>query len=637
MTPDLATKNLGAKLSGTLDDSYWGKWIVSGRLAPGFKRGDLTLSGNVADANGEKCLSIPFVPSVVWTHVAVDGALDVSLFLAFDVDSKAAPISTKTTIVAKGATLSLLGVNLDLANTTGTVVVDGDRVRFSGIEGTDFGGKIGGDGSLDFGDPVPKLRLDLRLNRLEVAKLREKWLPDAPNLVGRLDGGADLAIAFADGMIDLTGTTGSAKIADAMVEGLPIDRLNVSLVKDRSVAGDLAEQPLIPGARIPGTLVATGAWNGVEAREVVDRLVALGVMSPLPVSGKLTVKVNARAPLDGRLKRPRGFKIAANATLVNGSLFRVPIARVSGKLDLDRGVLSFQDVQGRLAPQKDPKAGTPLAFKGFGSVAVDPLAQVIFHLETEPFSPAALAEVLGPRTVPIEGNVSLNFDARADAGRLSDPAAWTGDGVLQSARLVTTVKENPKIVLADLKTPIRLTNGCVELPELAATLEGEPVNASLKVDLKAPFAFAASGDFPRRDLGVWLARFGEGPTDSSGFDGVLSGKIESKGTLEPFSRTVAGSGLLAKFRMENSLIGDLPFRFELPQTGRLVVRVIDAKTFGGVVSAEVRAPVGRTETRRLGSKARQLSRASICIKSFRFCLSRNCRPCPVAQTVDSRS
>ena len=593
LTPDPATKNLGGILSGKLDDSYWGKWTIVGRVAPGFKTGDFTLSGGCPTTNMEKLLSIPFVPSVVWTHVTADGPMEASLFLAFDLKSKTTPITTKTTVVSRGATLGLPNLNLNLVDSTGSATVDGGVVTFTALQGNAIGGQMSGDGNLSWVSDVPMLHLNLRLNRLEVARLREKWLPTAPRIDGTLVGGADLAIAFTEGTIDLTGTSGTAEILNAMVVGLPVEHLRLSLAKERTVAADLPETPLIPGSRIPGTLGASGEFNAIEAREAVDRLVALGVISPLPVSGKLNVRFDVRTPLDGRLKRAAGYKVFAVASLAEGSLFDVPVQALSGRFDLDRGVLTFNDVKGRLAPAKDPKAGPQLAFTGFGGIAVDPREELAFHIETNPFSPAALAEVLGSQAVPVAGTVSLDVNAHADAAHLTDPLAWNGNGLLISDRLASTAETGPKLFVADLKAPIEIADGRLSIPSLAASLEGEPLYASLGVGLKAPFAFAANVDLPRRDLLVWLDRLEANPLDAGGFDGLLSARIESSGTLRPFASTVEGSGLLANLRKGNTNIGDVPFRFELPEVGRLVVHVLNARTFGGVVSGEVRAPIGR--------------------------------------------
>ena len=256
----------GGNLTVKSDDPTWGRATATGHFDPSFQVGEFEIAtgpGFVADP--EKLARIPFVPVEVWSNIKPRGPVDARVKIKLAVDSPR-PVAVHTDINFKGTAAKLSTLQIESTDTTGRVAIDDALVKLDDLRGKAIDGSIAANGTLDFGEKVPRFDLALRLRGVDVAKAPPSWQLGEVGATGRLSGRVDLKVALAPVGPDLTGTTGRAVIEDGSLQGIPIKSLSLGLKADGndlqyetlpqgSVDKDHLEQPT------PALAVAEGAGS----------------------------------------------------------------------------------------------------------------------------------------------------------------------------------------------------------------------------------------------------------------------------------------------------------------------------------------------------------------------------------------
>ena len=360
---------------------------------------------------------------------------------------------------------------------------------------------------------------------------------------------------------------------------------------------DKKPPPRPGGFVLPKSLATEIEFDDVDLVQIIAKARGLGIPLPFAVSGKLSLKAKATIPL-GALRDVRGYAFHGRATLKGASIAGVDLGAVEAKVDLEKGVLDLSELRGQLVDRPDgspanPPPATELsprqgpltrgAFRGQLHAEIAPPGKITAHFEGDALPIGEVAAPVLPNPSPLSGAVSVAVDVAADGAHLDDPKTWSVSGRLDAASV-----RYRDTVLSRLTTTIRLTDGRVTLPDLAATLEGHPLKARLSAAVVVPYAFEASVDAADWDLDAVLAFVPSLPRPAP-VGGRLTVRVAARGTLRPQSLAVDGDGLIKSFRAGPVMLGDLPIRW---RTEGNVIRatIADARPLGGSLAAEADVP-----------------------------------------------
>lgn len=215
----------GYVLDGTVTDSMWGTWAMSGKLSADLAGGDFTVSSASAQLRDSQLRTIPFVPIEVWDHLSASGTADVSFTLSFRTSGelgyavRVKPAKVSLTVPDIGVTLTDVTGDMEIAD--GTVTIANGSVALA--DGT---AKVNGKYSFD--QPTQVIEVMAEASGVNVKKLPKKWgLP--PKLEGKLQGTANLELQIGpDGKPKYLGG-GAAEVIGATFNGLKIDEFKLSL------------------------------------------------------------------------------------------------------------------------------------------------------------------------------------------------------------------------------------------------------------------------------------------------------------------------------------------------------------------------------------------------------------------------
>lgn len=646
LTARLAPDGDALSLAARSSDPVWGPIQVLGKLGPDLVTGHLEMrSGRPIALTPERVATLPFVPPEVWREVSPDGEVDVRLALDLGrfPDGRAARVRIELGL--RGATVHSRSLGLAATGTSGTIVVDDALVTLEKTAGQAVGGTVRAQGTLDFGKVPNVFDVDLDLTSVDVADTPSTWQLDELGVTGRLTGHARLHAVLRPETVDLSGSTGHAVVEEGTIQGIPFQSMRLGMsaqgrdlrydsphpddprsgrgtARERSSGPDggaprrgrwsapaavvlVGLQTPAPGppdsppkVTLPRSLTTHLVLADVEVAELVARLeTLLGFPFPLPITGKLSLEADATVPL-GQLRDVREYAFHGDLTIKGASVFRVDVGRLSARIDLADGALELTDLRGRLVdlPDGGPRnppgvaeeavpAEGPLpagTFRGTLHAAVDPPGQLTARFEGKDLPVGELAAPALPRPTPLSGLASLDFEARADLKAARDPAAWTASGHASSQRVT-----HDDARLDQLALRFVVAAGKLEVKELTARLEGQPLEADFHVGLAPPHTFDGHLDVTSWDLARLLAwRPGH---VSAPVGGTCSIHAKATGTLRPRRVEAEGQGRLEAFTAGPFAVGDVPFDW-MTQADDVVVSVTDAHPFGGTVSARALVP-----------------------------------------------
>jgi translocation and assembly module TamB len=623
LTPEIE----GARLAASTDDPTWGHWTAQGHMDGGLRTGQVVLSGSHVAANLNKVARIPYVPEEVWKHVVPDGPVDVALSLAL-VAGKPSSLQVRTTVGFQNTVMDLPTLGLHTTAATGQIVVEDGVVRLEKLSGQALGGTVSSDGTLDFSRSPLRFDIALDLQQIDVSQTPSSWQLQEIAATGRLTGKARLVVVMNPNGADLTGSSGEAVLEGGTVQGIPVKSLRLTMRADGndlqydtsqpsadarglgvvSLVALQAPAPVAPSTparaqpvpargrlRLPKSISTDIELEDVDLGKLVRRVEKLGIRLPVAVAGRLSLKAKAKIPL-GSFRDLKGYAFHGDLTLKGAKIAGVDLGRLEARLDLEDGVLALTDFRGRLVDQpggpihKTPAPSEPVAaegplppggFRGRLRAELSPPGPLTASIQGNQLP---LGELLEPAThgpPPASGRITLDAEAQGRVDALGDSGAWAVKGRVESVQV-----RYRGTTLDAVSTAFALKEGHLELPDLEARMGGRPLQAQLKVDLAAPYAFSGHVDLTGWSVPAMLALIPGAPA-SMPLDGTLTTRAEAAGTLTPWTIRTRGAGRLDQVRVGPLRLGELPFKWST-EGEAILVSVVEAHPLGGKLSAEAR-------------------------------------------------
>jgi hypothetical protein len=209
LKPDQGT--LVAK--GTVADSYWGTWTLSGKIDPQTGRGESLLATERTDVSMAKLQAIPFVSPNLWEQVHVDAQTTVQLRLVFD--PAAGSWKYRVEMHPEQAKVYVKAITLQSDRVEGKVIVEDGQVTLKELHGMTADGGIATNAQLDFRRPLREMTFAISVYRVDTHRLPKEWR--LPVLVGgRLTGNALLKVTVGGEPHVLTTGEGKGRLNDRL-------------------------------------------------------------------------------------------------------------------------------------------------------------------------------------------------------------------------------------------------------------------------------------------------------------------------------------------------------------------------------------------------------------------------------------
>ncbi len=454
-------------LSGTIDDTAWSKWTVTGDISREHRTGFIELATEDGPLTLDKLRSIPFVPPAVWQHVNPEGRAAAIVRLWTDSTSD---VHYTVDIKPKAAALTLPDANVTLANVTGLINVSGAKVKLAGTRAELAGGNLSVEGDFDFGPEPTVVNLRVAAERLDIKKLPPEWnLPK--DIEGKLKGNADLALKIhSDSRIEPSGG-GTGIITDVKILGFPGDDIPIHLRRrgnqyefqqpQKKAAAPQAfdflfgtvlllqgpktiDPPTKDDKKEPSkgddpVLDATIRFRDIDIAELLAKLnVKLDYKINGKVSAEATIMVPITQAVNAAAYRFTG-KVSSPALVLEG----LTIRDLTANMTYQDGTFTLTDLSGKIDQVGEPTG----MFRGTLSAATSPPGEVgALTVDRIP-----LGEVL--KAVPgfalnVKGMVSGKVAISAPYEKLTDSKEWSGSSEVFSKQLIVEGRRATDIRLA---------------------------------------------------------------------------------------------------------------------------------------------------------------------------------------------
>lgn len=641
ITARLRQDGEGLSLAGTINDPDLGDWSV--QLATNSPAGvrSITLRTAHVCVTPERLQSVPFVAPVVWQHVQGvqgTGGIDITVQIG------PAPNSTHYRVVIAAESLRgyLDDVDLHVEQVRGLITIEDGIIQLRDIQGNAAGGEVRVSGKLDLHDTPEQFQFVTRVTNLDVRRLPPKWgLP--PKLTGRLTGQGDLRITTDQGRVRTSGQ-GEGVITDAHIAGLPADPITLKLHADGKrfhFTQHLSPQGVKAEALLPALMLVAGqaadpapplvtdwltrgaqwlergiAWIGGGIKESADWLAtqvkrkpsqpgpepnyleanlrlrdvelqqllkSLDVSVPFPISGRITIQVQAAIPVDtpGDLKK---YRLRGEADLPDLTLAGIHVEQVKARVTYTDGVLQLEQLTGRL-PAAESVAGT---FQGTARLEVIPRGKFNARLALHEIPLNQVLAVVPGAAEGAAGSLSGVVEAEVPADRLQEVAAWQVLG-----RITAKQVRAYGWILNDAGASVRLRRGALTLAGIRGSLEGAAVTGQVNLEVAAPYPFRGDVALANVDL-TTLQRLAPELRPPVTIAGGFRAMAELRGTLQPLALTTEGDGAAEALKVANFRLGNLKFHWE-SDARRLRLTNVQAVVGRGEVTGSATVPLQAAE------------------------------------------
>ncbi len=350
------------------------------------------------------------------------------------------PAKLKTTVTFQKTRVVLPNLGLVGDGVTGRATIQDLVVGLDDVRGRLAGGRTAMTGTLDFSKQPFRYQLAMDVEGLDLAALPASWQLDKTGIKGRVSGTAAMRMVRTPHGLDLTGSTGSGRIDEAVVEGIPLQQLRVTLRGEGLRPFDDSSAP--NGPFLPQWIGGEFQVRDVELEKVLAHFdsTPTGGSRDVVISGRLAMEARARFPV-GSLDDLKAYTVRGTADLAGASVGGLDLGRLKGRLDLHEGVLELTDLRGRLAdrPQGDgphrptelPAADGPLPPGGFrGRVRAELVGDRKLHLDFDGVE-LPIGELIAPATsrdLPLSGRLTIQGSAEARGRAWSDSRIWKLSG-----------------------------------------------------------------------------------------------------------------------------------------------------------------------------------------------------------------
>jgi hypothetical protein len=568
---DLILRSRDGKLTatGNIRDPRLGTWTLNGEFALADSTGSVTAKTDAPVALAPDTLkAIPFVPKETWETVELNGTSNVAVRIGHGAGDT---WNWRVQCDPTNTLLKVFPIDLAVAETSGSVTVEGAVVTLKNVRGKAAGGTLAADGVLNFDKTPSELELKVVAGNLDVKQTPKTWKIDHYVDEGRLDGQADITLVLAEGRIQprgegrakivgksfggkaevdvrLTGDGERLRFTDdpgpraaippaGVFVGVPPsgglgfarrqeDRLKADLrqtqaaiflallLQPPSAPAKPAEEPLIP-EYVQANLKLTD----VDLEELLKRG---NIATPVKLAGKVSLRIKAEIPT-GNL---RGIKFyVAEGTVSSPSLQieGLTLKNVRSEVRLKDGVLTLTELSAEFPPTAP---GEPAGrFLGTARFGIDPRTELAAKLELTAIPLDQVVAALPGYAGKAEGPLSGQLEFSMPAEKLGDLNTLVANGKLTSPGLTLFGQRIEKLALelAAKGGTAQLTVGAIEIYK--GTISGTA---------KLPLADAAKNgtfDIAFKDLNADAVTKAI-PDSPVKLSGNLTGTLA--GTLPPF-------------------------------------------------------------------------------------------------------
>jgi hypothetical protein len=525
-TPETSTRVLN--FSGSVNDSFWGDWSITGSCDLPNARVVLKLHADRAEATQEKLKRLPFVPEETWKNLRIDEGV-TPVDCTFTVQAEEPRVHYRIELAPRDTRLSIPAVQLPVEKAGGKMVIEDNFIQLREVKGRTAQGAIEGEGDLDFRGEGARLKFPV----IRVEGLELEALPDVSPwnkikelaVAGKLTGQANLDVTVKPNAEPEVTATGKGKVTDAMVKlpsfsnpvksDQPIEfdfhlRGNSPRVLPltQALSSSAASASLVPAERERSEGASTGPVlarlavlllaqpptklgqparegppgqkkNELEANlsfkdgDLAELIKQAEIELPFPVTGLLTINLHVVVPLDatGDVK---AYRMNGTATLSKFSIAGLEMTDVRAEVRLDKGVLTLTELKATvagsaLAGRAELRLDGDYPFTGKADLTK-------FDLETlQQLSPAVQLPVA------FQGSLTLAAELSGEARKRTFTAkgsAKTADLVIERTRVDALSFEweadTEKVRLREVKAKLYEgeVTGKASLP-LRETAEGE--------------------------------------------------------------------------------------------------------------------------------------------------------------------
>src|SRR5262245_651261 len=217
------------RVSGTIEDEAWGKWVADGMIPTGASAspGRLALTTAASkDVTPKLLRRVPFVNPNAWTHVGLAGTTSARRDLSFDMAT--AHVTYRMTMEPTQTAVRIPTIGLEFTEATGGLVAEGAVVSLSDVRGKAADGDVRLDSRMDFSGRDSILHFVADLMNMDVTKLPRLWRVP-PELEGRLSGKLEFTVTLLESGGTRLEAAGKAMIADARLRGKKVPPIELNI------------------------------------------------------------------------------------------------------------------------------------------------------------------------------------------------------------------------------------------------------------------------------------------------------------------------------------------------------------------------------------------------------------------------
>jgi hypothetical protein len=633
------------RIEGDMEDPEWGTWRIAGGHASSTGEFSLNLHNNGIHVTPAQLARLPIVSPTIWNEVRAEGDTPVDFSVRYG--SADSSVHYRVDLRPRQTTVRIQAIDLNADEASGRVVVEDGKVQLRDVSGRTASGEITTSADLDFTTAVYRFHFNpVSVRNVELKSLPPSWRlpPTLVRLGGTLQGLARLQVTIDGARIRTSGdgkglvrTTLAGKEADI---GLALhaagkefrfdtdstdepqslrDAILLSLIAVQAPAD--ASKPSLPwqtvnqaprGLALLGQSITRGAnavMDGVkQARESLDptkpptyltaslklddvdiaRLLReLNVKLPVAITGRLSFNVQLGLPVNATTDY-KAYRMSGTAQLLRADVAGLQISEVRGRVRLDNGVLTVDELRGTVpAVRKDDPAG---GFSGKARIDLFPLGDLTASMTLDHLPLDVLLNRLPGTANLAHGLFDGDFTLRAQASRLSEPAAYVASGTIRAEKLFAY-----GLTLTKATGQLSLDQGTARVRKLRGTLEGAVVALEGQADLTArDVPYQGKATLEKADLTA-LARLAPSFRPAFTVEGMLGVTADLRGTLTPLTLQVNGAAkatmlTLARFRLDEVSLawarnGDA-----------LALTDVDARLYGGRIAGKATVPLTAKET-----------------------------------------
>jgi|GEM_PF-1490908 len=632
------------KLTGSVDDPVWSKWIVNGEVNKSAHTGSVAVAAEDVPATMDRLTSIPFVPGEVWQKVQINGhaAVAIDLVMAgenavhYTLDLR--PKNVSVTVPEAGVTLTKLNGEIRLTE---------KLVQLKQTQAELAGGSLTVNGEFDYTTKPAVAKLKVSASGLDIQQLPAEW--GLHDFEGQLKGAANLTLRIQpDGKVEPLGG-GDGTIENAKFRGIPVtvaihlqgngkqyrfeqgEKVGMkappaplpagSREKEKELGGgkdlgdavtssgcEAASSPSLQGGGCVGLTIATvradfqpptpsqpktdppakkDAPNtltvniGLRDIEIAQLLEKLKLKIGYKISGKVTAQLALSVPMGG-VTSSAAYEFSGTISSPELKLEGLTIRAVAAHATYKNGKLTLTELKLTVVQPANPQAegGT---ISGSAAAAINPPGDVTASLALDRIPLAEVMKALPGAKIEVEGLVTGRAEAKAPYKQLSDPTTWAGSAVLTSPELVIA-KRSAK----NAKLLVEVAKGTATLKELSATVEEIPVNATGTLELTGKYPFSASLKTTGTNVADLRKLVPEAEIPAP-VEGQFDTDTRAAGTLSPMTFSASGTIRATKLTLAKTPANSIEVKWQLT-TEQLVISSLKAAIFRGTLTGKAAVP-----------------------------------------------